>query len=53
MPNPNWVLKCLTVQDWKTFPDELADTQHKDQTRLYHYLVDKVAPLAIQAIQVP
>lgn len=43
---------CVTLYDWRTFPEQFANSRHPDEKHLYHLLVNEVGPKVIEALVV-
>ena len=50
--NPNWILKCSSVDEWKDFPEEFADSMHESEQSLYNYLSHSLLPHIVNDIKV-
>ena len=43
---------CVTLYDWRTFPQQFAKTRDPDEKVLYRILNDQVGPTVIEALVV-
>jgi hypothetical protein len=50
--NPNWILKCSNIDEWKDFPEDFADSVHESEQRFYHYIIHDLLPHIINDIKV-
>lgn len=47
-----WVKICVSLYDWRTFPETFAKSRDADERNLYHVLSQQVAPVVIEALVV-
>ena len=45
-----WEAVCVTLYDWKTFPERFAKSKDADEKALYRMVVDTVGPQVIEAL---
>ena len=43
-PNPNWVLQCLTAEDWEAFTLKFANAASERERKFHSYLVNDLVP---------
>lgn len=41
---------CVTLYDWRTFPEQFAKSRDRDEKDLYRYLTQDVGPVIIEAL---
>lgn len=45
-----WEAVCVTLYDWRTWPEQFANSRHPDEKALYRLLRDSIAPTIIEAL---
>ncbi|KAK4683745.1 hypothetical protein P7C73_g6483, partial [Tremellales sp. Uapishka_1] len=45
-----WEAVCVTLYDWRTFPEKFAKSSHPDEKALYKLLKDQVGPTVLSAL---
>ncbi|AAW42093.1 hypothetical protein CNBC6970 [Cryptococcus deneoformans B-3501A] len=45
-----WETVCVTLYDWRTFPEQFAKSKHPDEKALYKLLHDQVGPTIIEQL---
>ena len=43
---------CVTLYDWRTFPEQFAKSRNPDEKNLYTFLTQAVGPAVITALLV-
>ncbi|CAO3628072.1 unnamed protein product [Cunninghamella blakesleeana] len=46
-----WKLVCISVKDWKSFPERFADSTNSDEQYFYKLLVNDVLPKVVPVIE--
>ena len=47
-----WEAICVTLHDWRTFPEQFKKSKHPDERALYTMLAQHVGPTVIEALNV-
>ncbi|EIW72895.1 hypothetical protein TREMEDRAFT_59057 [Tremella mesenterica DSM 1558] len=45
-----WEAVCVTLYDWRTWPEQFSQSRHPDEKALYHLLKNEVGPKIIEEL---